>query len=163
MLNQIQPKIKPPLKSSINSISVNKLIGIFAAADSGTVTKRSLGPELVDQFNWFNAAWWNGFDPNWSEGGGWLISNGNNGNLGKWNFWQVGQTYEVRFQITLVSGIFLGPYDGTINGLQTAVGGWFVYEYMPLTAIDMYITSSLFSGTLRALSIKSILPYDVDE
>jgi len=147
--------------------SANKLIGIFSVAVPGeTRIVRGLGPELVDQFNWFNATWWNIFNANWSEGGGWLISNGNNGNLSRDNFWVLGQKYEIRVQITAVAGLFYGPYDGFVNGLVTGVAGWYVYEYTPSLlppTPSLYISSALFNGTLRALSIKSVLLNDVDD
>jgi len=69
MSKQIQPNIRPPLKSSIRSISVNKLIGIFAAVGYNTKMVKYYGPELVTNGD-FSAG------GGWALGVGWVIGGG---------------------------------------------------------------------------------------
>ena len=119
-----------------------------------------LGPELIDQSNWYKASYWNTFPANWSQSGNTLVSNGGTGYISKNSFWTSYKRYKVTYTIIRSSGTITLPYDGGGAGfplVSTSISETKTYYYYPAAAIGLYINSSSFNGTLSALSIREVL------
>lgn len=165
-MKQPQPNIKTPLKNPINSISVNKLIGIFAAADDDSKKLiKYYGPELVTNGG-FDA------DVNWIKGVGWTIS------LGKLNDNAAITTFTYQNIAGLVSDrsyrIKIECTDFTSGEVNFYIAGFSVH----VTGIGIYVIEGQFTGVdlnlyiynwsasvlkLDNASINEILYKEVDE
>lgn len=117
----------------------------------------SIGAEMVNQATWYTAAFWAlQFDPNWSQVGNTLLSNGANGNLGKLNFFTIGKLYKITISVIVNAGQLNGPYDGTAPFTSLVATGTYTYYYLCDTGTTIYFVSALFDGSITALSIKEI-------
>lgn len=125
---------------------------------SGNRLNPYLGEDLVDQSAWYTIAYWPAGTPgaNWSQSGSTLVSDGNSGYLTNWNFWTVGVTYEITFTVTVNSGTFRGPYDGSESSQLITTSGTYTYEKIP-TVIGCYMHSNSFDGVITALSVREVL------
>jgi hypothetical protein len=118
----------------------------------------TLGAELIDQANWYKAAYWDTFPANWSQVGTTLSSNGNSGDLWKNDIVTESKTYLVSVTITRTAGTFYPVYDGAI--VSPAMISSMTHHYIYTESVgrnSFYMTSVLFNGTVTALSVKEIL------
>jgi len=110
--------------------------------------------ELVNQLQWFTPAYWNTFNPNWSQVGNTLVSNGNNGFLQKNNFFVIGTTYRLRLTVIRNAGQ-LNATDGVFTYAQINLSGSYTFLFTA-TAVNMVFSSVLFNGSITAMSVISI-------
>jgi len=158
-----RPPLRPPVKELI-TVPDSKLIGIFApGGDEDKALVRYLGPEMIDQLNWYYAAFWTTlFEIAWSEGANSLVCDGSSGLVGRSNFWIAGVIYQITFSGNRTSGTLFGPYDGSGTAGALSSDGSVTYDYSPEGDV-MYIYGSGFFGDLTFLSVRKILYKEVDE
>lgn len=116
-----------------------------------------LGPELVNQSTFNTLAYWNVKEANWSVVGGVLTSNGSSGELSKNNFWTLGRRYKISVTVTRTGGTFYPLYDGAITWVSITSSNTYTTYYIPLSTTKLTNYSSLFAGTITAMSIKEVL------
>lgn len=117
-----------------------------------------LGAELVDQSNWYTAAWWTfKFDACWSQSGTTLVCNGT-GQLFRWvpSVLSIGKKYKVSISVIRTSGTLQGPNDNTTYYQAITSSGTYVY-YFTAASVQLMIDASSFVGSITALSIKEVV------
>jgi hypothetical protein len=137
-------------------IKIRAKIGTSLSAFTDEESIAMLGAELIDQANWYNAAYWNYlFQGNWSSVGNTLVSDGGGGFLSRsTHLWSTSLTY--RTVITLTGSGSLKPlYGGTSSTVRGA--GTYIEYLIPTPSDDVYIYSNDFNGSITALSIKQVL------
>lgn len=116
------------------------------------------GAEMIDQANWYKAAYWDWtFMANWSQSGVSLASDGTTGGCIRAGFWTIGKIYRIVYTCVLTSGTFNGPNDGiAFNGTSVISETKITTFYIP-QATGLYLRSVDFLGTVTALSVKEVI------
>lgn len=123
--------------------------------NSRTILK-GVGPELVDQDNWYLPSYYDSFSPHWSNFMADLKADGNDGTALKNGFFTVGKKYRIEATVSITSGTAFAISDGITYPFVLNTSGNLVVEYVAQGA-GLRLMSFVMSGTLTKLSIREVL------
>lgn len=151
-------KGKGSLTGTINGIAI--VSGTLQG--KGKLKSSDVGPELIDQANWYKQTYWNVWADSCSEVDGKIyINNGSGLILRKNGFWVAGKTYHITISLIITSGSLLGPYDGISGWGYHTTGTWTTDYTTSSTSMFIYVDAGT-TGYITALSIAEyIIPKTV--
>ena len=131
-------------------------------AQASALNVKGLGPELVNQEDWFTPAYWSwSIDSNWSRVGNTLSSDGTSGYaIRSTTIWPLPYTYQFIISVILNSGTLHIDDWAAVSLPNITSSGTYTFTITPAQN-SICIRSILFNGSITAMSVKKSVEFGI--